>query len=178
MWPAAAALAALLTGCGLFGDEGTEAAAGAPSTLTVTSPAFVNGAHVPRRFTCVGEDLSPPLSWKGVPEDARGLAVVVTDPDASGGPYVHWVVHDIDVARRALRAGEVPAGARQARNSAGHDRYDGPCPPSGTHHYRFTVYALRTPTTLENGTDTDRALRAIDGKAVARGTLVGTVSAG
>lgn len=172
------ALLALLAGCGLFGDEVREPATDLPSTLRVTSPAFSDGAAVPRRYTCAGRDVSPPLAWRGVPEQARGLAVVVTDPDAPGGTYVHWVVFDIDVTTRALRTGQVPDGARQARNSAGHARYDGPCPPSGTHRYQFTVYALRTPTTLEDGVDTDRALRAIDGKAVARGTLVGVVGSG
>ena len=74
--------------------------------------------------------------------------------------------------------GSLPAGALQARNSKGHAGYDGPCPPNGTHHYRFTIYALRSATTLDNGIDTARALDAIDGKAIGRGTLVGTVTAG
>jgi Raf kinase inhibitor-like YbhB/YbcL family protein len=168
----------LLAGCGFFGDDVTEPAPTAPATLVVSSPAFADGAPVPARYTCTGEDVSPPLEWSGVPDGARALALVVTDPDAPNGTYVHWVVFNIDPTTRSLPAGEVPPGARQARNSAGHARYDGPCPPSGTHHYRFTVYVLRTPTTLDDGVDTTRALDAIDAKAVGRGTLVGTVSAG
>jgi Raf kinase inhibitor-like YbhB/YbcL family protein len=174
---AALAGAATLTGCGLFGDKVTEPARTVPATLTVTSSAFDDGDQVPRRFTCEGQDVSPPLAWTGVPDDVRALALVVTDPDAPGGTYVHWIVLNIDPATRSLAAGEEPEGARQARNSAGHARYDGPCPPSGTHHYRFTLYTLRTPTTLENGVETQRALAAIDAKATGRGVLVGTASA-
>ena len=168
---------AALSGCGLFGEDVTEPGRTAPATLQMSSPAFTDGAAVPRRFTCKGDNISPPLAWTGVPADARSLAVVVTDPDAPNGTYVHWVVFDIDPTVRSIPAGGVPAGAHQAKNSAGHSKYDGPCPPSGTHHYRFIVYALRSPTTLGNGVDTARALAAIDGKAIGRGTLVGTVQA-
>ena len=173
----ATVVAVTSTGCGFFGDKVTEPGSTAPSTLTVTSSAFDDGAPIPREFTCNGDNVSPPLAWSGVPDDARALALVVTDPDAPGGTYVHWVLMNLDPATTALAAGDVPADARQAKNSAGHAKYDGPCPPSGTHRYRFTVYVMRTPTTLSNGVDTGRALAAIDAKAVGRGTLVGTVSA-
>jgi Raf kinase inhibitor-like YbhB/YbcL family protein len=166
-----------LAGCGFFGDKVTEPARTVPATLVLTSPAFADGAPVPRRYTCSGGNESPPLQWSGVPAGAGALALVVTDPDAPGGTYVHWIVVNVDASTRSLAAGGVPSGAVQARNSAGHARYDGPCPPSGTHHYHFTVYALRSPTTLEDGTLTSRALGAIDAKAIGRGTLVGTVTA-
>lgn len=169
--------APVLAGCGFFGDDVTEPARTAPATLVLTSPAFEAGGTVPQRYTCKGRNESPPLQWSGVPADAGSLALVVTDPDAPGGTYVHWVVFNLDKATRSLPAGALPAGTLQARNSAGHARYDGPCPPNGTHHYRFTVYALRSATTLDNGIDTTRALDAIDGKAIGRGTLVGTVTA-
>lgn len=175
---AAVLCAAVLAGCGLFGEDVTEPARTAPATLMLTSPAFADGDAVPRRFTCRGDNISPPLAWTGVPADARALALVVTDPDAPNGTYVHWVLFDLDPTTRSLGAGSVPAEAHQAKNSAGHARYDGPCPPSGTHHYRFVVYALRTPTTLGDGVDMSRALAAIDGKAIGRGTLVGIVRAG
>lgn len=155
---------------------GDEPATTAPATITVSSDAFRAAAPVPRRYTCRGADESPPLRWAGVPADARALALVVADPDAPGGTYIHWVVLDIDPATTSVGAGEVPAGARQARNSAGHARYDGPCPPSGTHHYRFTLYALRAPVGLPDDVGLRPALEAIDGKTIARGTLVGTVA--
>lgn len=171
-------LAVLSSGCGFFGDQVRDDEPTAPSVLTVVSPAFDDGDPVPRRFTCDGADISPPLSWSGVPFSARALAVVVTDPDAPGGTYVHWVLLNLDPALRTLGAGEVPPDAVQARNSAGHARYDGPCPPGGTHRYRLSVYALRTPTSLPDGVDTSRALGAVAAKAIGRGTLVGTVAAG
>lgn len=153
-----------------------EPARSVPATITVSSAAFQDGAPVPRRFTCKGANESPPLAWSGVAADARALALVVADPDAPGGTYVHWVLLDLDPATTSIDAGDVPVDARQARNSAGHARYDGPCPPSGTHHYRFTVYALRDAVGLQDGADLQRALAAIDRKATARGTLVGTVA--
>lgn len=165
------------SGCGVFGDDVTEPAPTAPATLKVTSPAFDAGREIPRRFTCDGADVSPPLEWSGVADGARSLALVVADPDAPGGTYVHWIVLDIDPSTTSVAAAVVPAGGKQARNSAGRAGYDGPCPPEGTHHYRFTVYVLRTPTTLGDGVGTSRALDAIDSKAVGRGTLVGLVRA-
>lgn len=153
-----------------------EPAGTAPSAIRVTSPAFVDGAPVPVRFTCRGANLSPPLRWTGVPAGAAAVAVVVADPDAPGGTYIHWVVLDADPATAGVGEGQVPARARQARNSAGHARYDGPCPPSGTHRYRFVVYALSRRTGLASGADLQEALDAIDRLATARGTLVGTVA--
>lgn len=153
-----------------------EPATTVPAAITVTSSAFADGAAVPTRFTCKGIDVSPPLRWSGVPADAAALALVVADPDAPRGTYIHWVVVDADPGTSSVDEGEVPAGARQARNSAQHPRYDGPCPPSGTHRYRFTVYALRRATGLPDGADLPDALDAIDRLATARGTLVGTVA--
>jgi Raf kinase inhibitor-like YbhB/YbcL family protein len=172
-----AAGSTLLAACGLVGDGVAERAPTAPATMVLSSPAFEDGERVPARFTCAGANVSPPLTWSGVPDDARALALVVTDPDAPRGTYVHWVVLGLDPATRSLPAAQLPSGVRQARNSAGRARYDGPCPPSGTHHYHFTVYALRTPTDLDDGVDTSRALDAIDTNAIGRGTLVGTVAA-
>lgn len=153
-----------------------EPATTAPTAITVTSAAFDDGSPIPARYTCKGENLSPPLAWSGVPSGAAALALVVADPDAPAGTYVHWVVLDADPGTASAGEGEVPAGGRQARNSAKHARYDGPCPPSGTHRYRFTVFALSRATGLRDGADLHTALAAIDRLATARGTLVGTVS--
>jgi Raf kinase inhibitor-like YbhB/YbcL family protein len=153
-----------------------EPASKAPTAITVTSAAFDDGSPIPVRFTCKGDNVSPPLAWSGVPSGAAALALVVADPDAPGGTYIHWVVLDADPATTSVGEGEVPAGAGQARNSAKHARYDGPCPPSGTHRYRFTVFALRRGTGLPDGADLHTALASIDRLATARGTLVGTVA--
>ena len=87
---------------------------------------------------------------------------------------MHWVVYNIDPTQSAIAAGEVPKGALEAMNSGGDLGYTGPCPPSGTHHYRFTVYVLRSPLTVPAGGDPARVLVAIRGKTTARGTLIGT----
>lgn len=175
------ALAGLLGGCGFVnaGKNNDEVpAVESPSALTVTSPAFEDGATIPREFTCKGANTSPPLAWSGVPAGARSVALVVDDPDAKNGPFNHWVVYNIDPTSSAISAGEVPAGADQADNSRGKLGYTGPCPPSGTHHYRFTIYVLRSPLTVPAGGDPVPVLVAIKGKTTARGTLTGTFSAG
>ncbi len=179
-------LAGLLAGCASGGNPQGEAsatqsasgspgvAAPVPATLQVTSPAFRDGQRIPAQFTCDGSAVSPPLSWHGSAAGARAWAVVVVDPDAPGGNYVHWVLTDIPHARRSVSAGEKPKGAVTARTSAGGPGYAPPCPPSGTHHYRFTVYGLDRPTGLAEGAALDTALAAIRKAAIARGTLVGT----
>ena len=146
----------------------------APDVITESSPAFREGHRIPARFTCDGDGQSPPLAWDGVPADAAALALVVDDPDAPRGTFVHWVVLDIPVGTRVLDANGVPSGAVQATNSAGHASYFGPCPPSGVHHYRFTVYALSKRTGLRDGARLDQALRAVETNATAQGRLVGT----
>lgn len=144
------------------------------STMTVTSPAFAAGAAIPVRYTCKGDNRSPPLRWSAPPADTAELALVVDDPDAPGGTFVHWVVAGVPASQTQLAEGEVPAAARQARNSAG-SGYTGPCPPSGpAHHYRFTVYALGRPARVERDDDPQKAIAAIQAAAIAQGQIVGT----
>ncbi len=169
-----ALLLGLVCVAGCSDDESTEAGADAPDLITVTSSAFRDGQAVPLRFTCDGDETSPPLQWSGVPGDAKALALVVDDPDAPDGIFVHWVALDIPVDVSSVAAGEAPRGSVQAVNSAGDPSYAGPCPPSGTHHYRFTVYALSARTGLEDGAGREEALAAVDEHAIGRGTLVGT----
>jgi len=145
--------------------------------ITVTSPAFSDGAPIPTEHTCEGADVSPPLAWTGVPADAGALALVVDDPDAPAGTFTHWVVLDIPVGTDGVDEGSVPPGA-QARNSAGHASWFGPCPPRGTHRYRFAVHALSEPTGLPAGAPLDAALRAIAERSVTQGLLVGTFTRG
>jgi Raf kinase inhibitor-like YbhB/YbcL family protein len=169
------ALAASVMSCG-GGDSSTkeEAIPEAPEMITVSSSAFQDGQPIPARFTCDGDGDPPPLAWDHVPKDAEALALVVDDPDAPKGTFVHWVVLDMPVETTALDAGGVPSGAAQAKNSAGKASYYGPCPPSGTHHYRFTLYALSQRTGLSDGADVDEALDAVESSATAQGRLVGT----
>jgi Raf kinase inhibitor-like YbhB/YbcL family protein len=159
-----------VAGCG---DAPAELDVDTAATLEVTSEAFSDGGTIPVQFTCDGEETSPPLTWAGPPGDARAWALVVDDPDAPGGTFVHWVVLDVPLATRSLAAGSVPPGTAQAVNSAGQASYAGPCPPSGTHHYRFTVYGLSEPTGLSDGAALDDALQMIRSAASAHGSLVG-----
>jgi hypothetical protein len=141
----------------------------------VSSPAFAAGVAIPRRFTCEGENLSPPLGWSGVPAGTVEIALVVDDPDAPRGTYLHWVVVGIEPDHAELAEGAVPPGARQLRNSAGTATYTGPCPPGGPpHHYRFTVYALERGADIASDASPEAATEAIEAAAAARGRLVGT----
>lgn len=145
----------------------------ASDVITVSSTAFKDGETIPAQFTCDGADEPPPLAWSGVPSGIAALALVVDDPDAPRGTFVHWVVLDLPADTTRLE-GSLPAAAVQAKNTAGQPSYFGPCPPSGTHHYRFTVYALSKPTGLRDGADLDGALEAVRSTATAQGRLVGT----
>ena len=146
----------------------------APESITVTSTAFQPDQPIPAKFSCDGDNVSPALAWQGVPAEAKVTALVVDDPDAPRGTFTHWVVLDIPAGTTSVAEAQVPAGAKQAQNSAGRAAYMGPCPPSGTHHYRFTIYALSAPTGLADGAGLDEALTAIDGVTIARGRLTGT----
>ena len=141
----------------------------------MTSPAFDDGAAIPEEHTCHGVGTSPELHWSDVPTDAQALALVVDDPDAPNGTYTHWVVVDIPVATTASAAGQPPGGT-ELRGSGGRG-WKPPCPPSGTHHYRFSVYALRSPLELSADASLDDAMRAIDDATVAWGRITGTVAA-
>ena len=159
-------------GCG--GGQASGVDSNARATITVSSHAFAEGGELPGRFTCDGEEISPPLQWSGEP--AKAWALVVDDPDAPGGTFVHWVVLDIAAGTTRVEAGKVPAGGVQVVNSSGDASYAGPCPPSGRHRYRFTVYALDAPTGLAQGASLEDALDAIGGKATARGTMTAVYS--
>jgi Raf kinase inhibitor-like YbhB/YbcL family protein len=146
-----------------------------PEGIRVSSPAFAAGGAIPKRFTCEGENVSPPLAWSGVAAGTAEVALVVDDPDAPRGTFVHWVVVGLDPDQGTLAEGAVPAGARQLPNSAGSAAYTGPCPPGGpAHHYRFTVYALGRPPEVAGDAKPEAAVQAIEAAATARGRLVAT----
>src|SRR5262245_57321302 len=99
--------------------------------IAVSSSAFTEGNPIPRKHTCDGEDSSPPLALDGLPAEARALALIMDDPDAPGGDYVHWVIYDIPTGTTSFAEGSPPHGARQGRNDFGKTNYGGPCPPPG-----------------------------------------------
>lgn len=161
----------LVAGCTDHGATSPRPTASA--TMTVTSPEFAANQPIPARYSCDGAGISPPLAWHGVPDGARELALVVDDPDAPGGTYTHWVVISIPVQVRSINAGTRPAHSTEITNSSGKPAYAPMCPPSGTHHYRFTVYALSAVIdpaehSLQSG------LAAIADHTLAWGRLTGT----
>lgn len=162
-----------LAACG----DGEEVTTQVPAAIEVTSSAFAADEQIPVVYSCAGRNISPPLEWTGIPEQAREVALVVDDPDAPRGTFTHWILFGLSPSTSSLAEDSVPQGAQQAKNSAGRAEYAGPCPPSGTHHYRFTVYALDAPLELDDGADTGEALDAISEHAVAQGRLVGLFTA-
>jgi Raf kinase inhibitor-like YbhB/YbcL family protein len=169
--------AALIAGCGGGEDEAvTGPPPSAPDEIRLTSPAFAQDGTIPERFTCDGEDTSPPLEWSGVREDTEELALLVEDPDAPGATFVHWLLLGIDAGTSGLAEGETPPGAEEAKTSFGDEGYGGPCPPEGDgpHRYVFTLYALRGPLDVDEDAPPAEVRTAIGEAALARGQLTGT----
>jgi Raf kinase inhibitor-like YbhB/YbcL family protein len=147
----------------------------APQSIQVTSTAFREGETIPAEFTCSGADRSPPLRWAVVPSGAVEVALVVDDPDAPGGTFMHWALFALPPENGGVEAGTVPPGARQGKNGFGKVGYGGPCPPKGDppHHYRFTVYALSRKVDRPDGASGDDVRRDAEAAAIATGRLVG-----
>jgi Raf kinase inhibitor-like YbhB/YbcL family protein len=140
--------------------------------LALTSPAFSNDALIPKRFTCDGVGVSPPLRWGAPPAATRSFALSVSDPDAPGGTFVHWTAWNISPRALGLARGQRPPV--EGRNSAGRRGYTPPCPPSGsTHHYVFRLYALRSKLRLAAGASPVAFDRALRGRVIASAKLVG-----
>jgi Raf kinase inhibitor-like YbhB/YbcL family protein len=112
--------------------------------MKLKSEDFVDNSSIPSEFTCDGRNVSPQLSWEDVPEETKSFALSVTDPDAPGGTWIHWLVYDISKELRKIERGGLPEGAKEVENDFGKRPYGGPSPPSGTHRYFFTIYALDT----------------------------------
>ena len=166
------------TGGGTGGEDASGGAASptTATTLRLTSPAFENGAAIPTDFTCVGDDVSPPLAWTGVPAGTAELAVVVRDPDADG--FVHWVIAGLSPDLGGVARGNPPSQAVEELNDFGRQGWSGPCPPSGTHNYDFRIYALDEPSGLAAGADGARAAEQLESATVlASAALSGTAAA-
>ena len=147
--------------------------------MRLFTSAFENGGAIPPKYTCDGENVSPPLEWSDVPGDATALTLIVEDPDAPRGTFVHWLIFDIPASEHGLAeavgiAGPEAGGGRQGRNGFGKLGYGGPCPPSGTHRYFFRLYALERKLNVRSGVgrdEVDQAIRA--GGVVAEAELMG-----
>jgi Raf kinase inhibitor-like YbhB/YbcL family protein len=151
--------------------------------LTLTSPAFSPQGEIPRRFTCEGEDLSPPLAWSGVPEGTESLALIVDDPDAPdpNAPkmtWVHWILYNLPVTTRelpeAVRPDALPQGSEEGQNDWKNLGYGGPCPPIGRHRYFHKLYALDIVLPDLGAATKSDLERAMEGHVLAQAELVGT----
>lgn len=151
--------------------------------MRITSSAFDNDAAIPVKHTCDGDDASPPLRFEDVPEDAASLALIVDDPDAPAKVWVHWLLWALPADMRELPESlptegvlEAVEGLRQGKNDFDRIGYGGPCPPPGhgTHHYRFTLYALDRHIDLDAGATREALERRLEGRVLAEARLVGT----
>ncbi len=149
--------------------------------LAISSTAFASGQPIPPKYTCTGENVSPPLAWTGAPSATRSFALILEDPDAPSGTFVHWVTFNIPATSSGLPEavspkGSQPAAGVQGRNGGGQTGYTGPCPPSGVHRYFFKLYALDTSLDLTSGGSADQLRKAMQGHILAQGELMGTFS--
>ena len=146
--------------------------------LRVVSTAFQDGGLIPAKYTCDGENISPPLEFTAVPQAAKSLALICDDPDAPGKTWVHWVVYDLPPTTMQLPEGQphndrLSIGGTRGKNDFGKIGYGGPCPPSGTHRYFFKLYALDRETSLAPGASKDQLLAAMEGHILEQGELMG-----
>lgn len=143
------------------------------STLKVESSVFKHNERIPKKYTCEGEDVSPPLQISNTPIPFVSYAIIVDDPDAPLGDFVHWVAWNIDPAKSSLEEGAKISF--QGRNDFGETNYRGPCPPSGKpHRYFFRIYALDAMLTIPIGSTKHELLEAMEGHIRAKGELIGT----
>jgi len=140
--------------------------------MKLSSPAFKEGASIPVRYTCDGEDVSPPLTFGDVPKNAKSLVLIMDDPDAPVGIWDHWVAFDIPPATTQIAEGSEPAGTA-GKNSWKRTGYGGPCPPDREHRYFFRLYALDAALNLPAGSTKGDVERAMRGHVIAEAALMG-----
>jgi Raf kinase inhibitor-like YbhB/YbcL family protein len=169
-------IAVALAGCGGGGNAVQGTAPNAPEKIALSSPAFQEGGTIPKRFTCDGAGTSPPLRWSGVPAGSAELLLLMEDPDAPNGTFVHWIVARIPASARGLPAGRVPPGAVQLQQSFGKSSYGGPCPPEDDppHHYVFSLYSLERKLPVSKADSPEEVRSKLKGAAGARGQLKAT----
>jgi len=147
-------------------------------SIKLTSPAFEDGVMIPGKYTCDGDDVSPQLNWEDIPDGTQSIAIIMDDPDAPRGTWVHWVIYNIEPDTNELHENidtdeVVNSGALQGKNSWGNIGYGGPCPPGGVHRYFFKIYALDAETLTEPGATKEDLLESIRGHILDQGELMG-----
>ena len=166
----------LMLFCGLNQDAFSAKKGG--RKMQITSSAFTEGSVMPAKYTCDGQDISPPLEWKNIPAGTKSFALITDDPDAPMGTWVHWVAYNIPpninkIDENVKPEKEFKDGMRQGSNSWPKIGYGGPCPPSGTHRYYFKLYALDTMLELKPGATKVQVLQATKGHVLAEAQLMG-----
>lgn len=146
-------------------------------TIQITSPAFDHGGMIPPKYTCDGDDISPPLEWDTLPQGTKSIVIIADDPDAPAKTWVHWLVWNLPPSFKGLEENIEPSdelgGATQGTTDFGKTGYGGPCPPSGTHRYFFKIYALDTTLDLEPSATKNDLLEAMQPSILAQGELMG-----
>nr|MDO8082111.1 YbhB/YbcL family Raf kinase inhibitor-like protein [Candidatus Freyarchaeota archaeon] len=140
--------------------------------MKLRSKDFEHEGMIPSRFTCDSENVSPHLEWSEVPAGTKSFALIVDDPDAPVGLWVHWLLCDIPPQVKEIPQRSVPRGARQVKNDFGKPEYGGPCPPSGTHRYFFKLYALKVEK-LEGVNDKKTFYKKVEEHKIAEAVLMG-----
>ncbi|MDD5595229.1 MAG: YbhB/YbcL family Raf kinase inhibitor-like protein [Candidatus Omnitrophica bacterium] len=138
--------------------------------MKITSPEFSNNEYLAQRFSCDGEGINPTLEIADIPQGAKSLALIVDDPDAPMGTFVHWVVFDIPVITQ-IEEDSIPG--KQGVNTAGKNSYVSPCPPSGTHRYFFKIYGLDTMLNLKEGISKGALEKAMQGHILGQAQIIG-----
>ena len=142
----------------------------ANKTLTVKSSAFSQNGFIPSEYTCAGSNVNPELTIGDIPEETKSLAIIVEDPDAMIGTFDHWIMWNIPVANKIEKNS---APGVQGKNGKHENKYAGPCPPSGLHHYHFKIYAVDSMLELKASADKKELLTAMNGHILASGELIG-----
>lgn len=142
----------------------------AKTTLIIGSPEFKHNEHIPKKYTCEGYNVSPPLTIGEIPAGTISMVLIVEDPDAPGGTFDHWVIWNIQPTE-VIGKGIVPGVV--GKNSKGEHKYTGPCPPSGTHRYFFKVFALDTRLNLDDNADKKMVEQALHNHVLASGEMIG-----
>lgn len=158
----------------LLAIAGATSGKAADAKLAITCSGFANGGTIPDAFTCKGVNVNPGLHFRGVPPEAKVLALMIEDLDAPSGLFTHWTVWNIAPTATGIGEKSVPPGAAQGTNDFGRIGYGGPCPPSGTHRYIFRLLALDAPLELKPGSRRAELDKAIVGHVLARAELMAT----
>lgn len=144
--------------------------------MKITSPAFLENQQIPSTYSCDGDNINPPLETSDVPENAKSLALIMDDPDAPAGTFTHWLIWNISPETKEISEGDWPDGAEQGLNDGGELGYMGPCPPKGTHHYHFKLYALNKKLDVSSDIKKEELEKEIESALIEKSELVGTYS--